>query len=351
MRGKGKNIFAAFSTLACDSWTIKNNFEMCSEFTKFSVAYQRRVVGCVWPRALPFCQTYAISIFNSLRKRDICEHNRPAFLREMADFPVQNQTHRSPTITKRKEHTMKQCSALCTFVLLCALAIPAQAQFRDLGLGGGIGFGGIFGQTDDLVNRDSRFLARAFIRYGIVNGVQGEVGAGLGRLAGSNLTDLNTAGSHDGSTALSQLVPVDFRLILSPFSFASWNPYLYAGVGAIYYNMEEVPGNADPAVKTKGWSGFAPGGLGLQFRLDDHTAFELSGGLIHHISWNPALDDQELTVDRVHHCKEGVGFPLCRKRENHCEGQQQKPSLQRQGPTLFSDEKTGHASAYHLFRW
>ncbi len=184
---------------------------------------------------------------------------------------------------------MKQCFALCTLVLLCALALPATAQFKDIGLGGGIGFGGIVGQTDDLVNKDSRFLARAFLRYGIVNGVQAELGAGLGRLAGSNRPG-NTAGNQDGSTALSQLVPVDFRLLFSPFSFTSWNPYLYAGVGAIHYNMEEIPGNADPAVKTNGWSGYVPGGLGLQFRLDDHTAFELSGG------FNYGFDDKINTI-------------------------------------------------------
>ena len=172
---------------------------------------------------------------------------------------------------------MKQCSALCILALLCALALPATAQFKDIGLGGGIGFGGIIGATDDLANKDSRFLARAFLRYPIVNGVQAELGAGLGRLAGTNSADASK-GDKSGSTALSQLIPVDFRLILSPFSFDTWNPYLYAGVGAVHYNMEEVPNNADPAVKTKGWSGFAPGGLGLQFRLDDHTAFEVSGG-------------------------------------------------------------------------
>jgi outer membrane protein OmpA-like peptidoglycan-associated protein len=187
---------------------------------------------------------------------------------------------------------MKQCSALCTLLLVCALAIPARAQFRDIGLGGGVAFGGVLGATDDLANKQGRFLARAFLRAPIVNGVQVELGAGLGRLHGINSAGASK-GNGDGSTALSQLVPLDLRLMLSPFSFESWNPFIYVGGGVIRYDLEEVPGNSDPAVKDKGWSGYAPGGIGFQFRLDDHTALELSGG------YNYVFDDKinKITVN------------------------------------------------------
>ncbi len=183
---------------------------------------------------------------------------------------------------------MKHLYTLCTTLLLCALALPVRGQFKDIGLGGGIGFGGIVGQTDDLSDKDSRFLARAFLRYGIVNGVQAELGAGLGRMVGTNRA--TGEGNHDGSKALAQLVPIDVRLVLSPFSFTSWNPFIYAGIGAVHYNMEDTPGNADPAVKTNGWSLYAPGGLGLQFAIDDHTAFEISGG------YNYAFNDKINTI-------------------------------------------------------
>lgn len=184
---------------------------------------------------------------------------------------------------------MKKCSALCILMLLCALATPTKSQFKDIGLGGGIGFGGIVGATDDLSNKDGKFYARAFLRAGIVNGVQAELGAGLGRMAGRNRAG-DARGNGDGSAAVSQLVPIDLRLLFSPFSFTSWNPFIYAGIGAVHYSMEELPGNADPAVKTKGWSLYAPGGLGLQFALDDHTAFEISGG------YNYAFNDKINTI-------------------------------------------------------
>ncbi len=187
---------------------------------------------------------------------------------------------------------MKKCSALCILLLLCALAIPAKSQFKDIGLGGGIGFGGIVGATDDLSNKDANFYARAFLRAGIVNGVQAELGAGLGRMTGTNRTG-DARGNGDGSKAVSQLIPIDFRLLFSPFSFESWNPFLYAGIGAVHYNMEQQPGNADASVKTKGWSLYAPGGLGLQFALDDHTAFEISGG------YNYGFNDKINTITVV----------------------------------------------------
>lgn len=186
---------------------------------------------------------------------------------------------------------MKHSTVWVTIVLMLVLVCVSHAQYRDIGLGGGIGFGGIFGQTDDLVDKESRFMARAFMRYGIVNGVQAELGAGLGKLAGKNRIG-NYEGSQDNTTALSELVPIDLRFLFSPFSFTGWNPYLYAGVGAVHYKMEEVPSNSDPNVKKSGWSGFAPGGAGVQIRIDDHTSFELSGGI------NYAFSDKLNTITR-----------------------------------------------------
>ena len=154
---------------------------------------------------------------------------------------------------------------------------PAAAQFKDTGLGGGIGFGGIIGQTDELRDSDNRFYLRAFLRHELISGLHGEIGGGLGTLAGTD--------PADGSASEALIVPVDYRLLLSPFSFDSWNLYLYAGVGALYYNIDKMPSNATPGAKESGLAAYIPGGVGVQFRLDDRAAFELSGG------FNYALSD------------------------------------------------------------
>ena len=143
------------------------------------------------------------------------------------------------------------------------LSLPAQAQYTDTGLGGGLGFGGTFGQTQ-LKDREGRFIARAFIRYQLIRHLQGEVGASLGRVAGA-----------DYST---QVIPIDYRFLISPFSLESWNPYVYGGFGALHYDVEQIPPQATANAKLKGWTGVVPAGVGLQIRLDDHISFEASGG-------------------------------------------------------------------------
>ncbi|MFN0159086.1 MAG: OmpA family protein [Bacteroidota bacterium] len=160
---------------------------------------------------------------------------------------------------------------LSTAVTICLIFIfsPIQAQFPNEGLGGGIGFGNNFGQTE-LRDRVSRFHARAFLRYGITPVLQGEFGLGLGRVAGS-----------DYST---QLIPIDYRFVLSPFAFETWNPFLYAGFGALHFDIEQMPANPSAGTKEKGWTGFAPGGIGLQFRVDDRASFEMSGGFNYTLS-------------------------------------------------------------------
>ena len=118
-------------------------------------------------------------------------------------------------------------------LLLCvaALSLPSQAQFKDPGLGGGLGFGGTFGQTQ-IRDKQSSFIARAFLRYPLIKHLQGETGIAIGRVAGSEYS--------------TEIIPIDYRFVLSPFSLDSWNPYLYVGVGALHYQVNQIPPQAAP---------------------------------------------------------------------------------------------------------
>jgi outer membrane protein OmpA-like peptidoglycan-associated protein len=159
---------------------------------------------------------------------------------------------------------MKQnLRSLVLAAVVAGLALPLYGQFKDPSLGGGIGFGGTFGATE-LKDNQAKFLARAFLRYPLVSHLQGELGAALGKVAGP-----------DYST---QIIPIDYRFVLSPFSFDSWNPYIYAGAGALHYDVETVPDASTPDTKLKGWTGVIPGGLGVQLRLDDRVSFDVNGG-------------------------------------------------------------------------
>ena len=159
---------------------------------------------------------------------------------------------------------MKQTvRSLVLAVVMTGLALPLYGQFKDPGLGGGIGFGGTFGATE-LQDKQAKFMARAFLRYPLVSHLQGEFGAALGKVAG---TEYST-----------QIIPIDYRFVLSPFSFDSWNPYIYAGAGALHYDVETVPGASTANTKLKGWTGVIPGGLGVQLKLDDRVSFDVNGG-------------------------------------------------------------------------
>jgi outer membrane protein OmpA-like peptidoglycan-associated protein len=83
-----------------------------------------------------------------------------------------------------------------------------------------------------------------------------------------------------------QIIPIDYRFVLSPFSFTNWNLFLYAGFGALHYDVEAAPPQASANAKLQGWTGVAPGGLGLQIRLDDRISLEASGG------FNYTLNDE-----------------------------------------------------------
>lgn len=152
------------------------------------------------------------------------------------------------------------------FVLAFIVPSQSHAQFKDQGLGGGVAFGATFGQTE-LKDSDGRFLARAFLRYGFVNHLAGELGIAQGHVGTSEYRSL--------------IVPVDYRFVFSPFLFDDWNPYLYGGVGALHFEIEKEPLNASPDAEADGWTAFIPAGIGLQFALSDRLSFDLCGGYNH----------------------------------------------------------------------
>ncbi len=146
-------------------------------------------------------------------------------------------------------------------VFIC-VAPQVKSQINKTGMSVGIGYGGIFGATE-VRDRLYRFNSRAFVRYGFVDALQVEAGAGVGRIAGENYQSL--------------LAPVDVRLVVDPLTLDSWNPYLYGGIGALYFRNEQTPSltNGPPSDQ---WTGVVPLGVGLQYLVKDRILLEASGG-------------------------------------------------------------------------
>ncbi len=193
-------------------------------------------------------------------------------LRKIKTAKVLDSPEQSPRTSNRSLlallHHQKQLEVVMknwSYLLLCLILVaPARAQYTDQGLGAGIGFGQAFGWTETPDQR-AKFMVRAFVRSGLTKNTQWEIGAGLGRVQGLDY--------------LTQVVPIDLRLLLSPFSFTDWNPYIFAGIGALHVDSEELPPNATPGIMEEGWTGVAPGGMGLQFHMSENVSFEAVGAV------------------------------------------------------------------------
>lgn len=148
-------------------------------------------------------------------------------------------------------------------LFICLYSSVVSAQFQGSGGKIGVGAGIYAGHTDyEEGFGDLQFCGhgRMFVRapFSPHWGIEG--GSALGRIKNDNYKTV--------------LWPSDLRLLFSPINGKSVNPYLYAGVGVLYYNLDE----ANTAYKMSGYTGFIPVGLGLQFALGEQTALELTGG-------------------------------------------------------------------------
>ncbi len=158
---------------------------------------------------------------------------------------------------------MKTMRVVCALALLLSLPLLVQAQWNLRGMGGGVGLGGALGRTDSSGNL-MQYFARAFIRYGLVDHIQFDLGAGVSELR--------------GDAYKTELIPIDARLMLSPFSWDDVNPYLYGGIGVAHFDIKNYAANPSPGAKLNGWTGVVPAGIGFQFGFTERVMFEVSGG-------------------------------------------------------------------------
>jgi outer membrane protein OmpA-like peptidoglycan-associated protein len=148
-------------------------------------------------------------------------------------------------------------------LLMVVMAIPAPAQLRDQGLGAGVGLGATLGMTD-FVKDQAMFFTRGFFRFPLAKALQGELGLGIGKVGGPDYE--------------SSIVPVEGRLLLSPFKWESVNPYLYAGAGLMHQTVEKRPAASDKWNYRDRSFLVVPAGIGLQFKVAEEILFEVSGG-------------------------------------------------------------------------
>jgi len=173
---------------------------------------------------------------------------------------------------------------LLTVGLLALLASPTWAQFgRDgaAGWSGGIRAGALLSVTE--FEDEIGPTIWGYVRHGLVENWELELSGGYGRYKGSGdiadwaamqaLPMVDTMGdAYSTDMALGEA-----RLLFSPFDYEKWNPYFYAGVGFVRYDLDEQFIRTND-VEPIDWGMIMPVGAGAQYKLSDGMALEMSGG-------------------------------------------------------------------------
>lgn len=171
---------------------------------------------------------------------------------------------------------LKRYGTILVVLAMLLSTLSVFAQFRANKIGGGAAIGGTLANTgtDEFEwDSDGGVNFRVFLRHSVSNALEIEIGANLAQLRADEYR--------------SSLNPVDARLLLRLFESNSFSPYVYGGIGALFFHVEDAPANANVALADQdGWGLVVPVGLGMQFRVDDYTSFEVQAG------YNLALADE-----------------------------------------------------------
>jgi len=128
-----------------------------------------------------------------------------------------------------------------------------------------------FSRNDITGSYEFSYLGRAFFRLELSEGLQAELGGGYGLYTGKDYVEEKYE---------TEIIPIDFRFVVSPFDMESWNPFLYIGAGSMRYVVKQEPASVSKyPVEREGWEVFYPMGLGSQFRISDNIMFEAQLGM------------------------------------------------------------------------
>jgi len=162
------------------------------------------------------------------------------------------------------------------FFIIGVNLVIAQTSFntfKDFGYKGGIQFNGVMPTTEFESDNGfalSSYLFKGFFRFELEKNWQLEANAGFGKLKGDD---------YNKSTYETSIIPIEARLLFTPFELENWNPYFYAGLGLVNYSVTKKPVSVSVlAVEADGWTLGIPVGIGTEVKLSDGVALDLSVG-------------------------------------------------------------------------
>jgi outer membrane protein OmpA-like peptidoglycan-associated protein len=175
---------------------------------------------------------------------------------------------------------------LYILLILFGLSITTNAQFKEWGSKFGARYNFLlpqnefpnvgFGQNDKFSfdNYTMSYLLEGFVGFELTRVLELDINAGYGSYAGYQF---DYTGYYK-----SEIIPVNLRFRIAPFDLKGWNPYLYLGGGIMHYSNKYPEENKFPLspveVKTEGWAGLFPLGIGAEFALSDMVLLDFSIG-------------------------------------------------------------------------
>ncbi|MBU2494498.1 MAG: OmpA family protein [Bacteroidetes bacterium] len=188
-------------------------------------------------------------------------------------------------------------------LLIIFLSANVFAQFNSYGVKGGLQFNLLAPSNEfPLTKYDLNFsyLARGFIRFELSENFDAEAGLGYGLYSGDDYT-----GAHYNTT----IIPLDVRLLYSPFNLDNWNPYLFGGLGLIHFSVDDKPVSPtiDPT-EDSGLSGLIPVGIGTEVKINDDMALDISAGYSYSFTDNLNFVNQAEFNDGYWHLGFGITF-------------------------------------------
>jgi len=190
------------------------------------------------------------------------------------------QKHKVVSMTKTST-ILSSKNLIAVYLILFAAIFTSSsfAQFNDYSAKVGIQFHGLLPDTEfdkdlrpDNADLKFSFLGRAFVRFEFFTPiVETELGGGVGLLSGVDFDNINWR---------TIIIPFDVRFILSPFDMDVWDPYVYAGAGGMYFNIDKKPSvqSPDTDIEENGTKGQFPVGGGFSVAVSDAVLLDFSGG-------------------------------------------------------------------------
>ncbi len=190
------------------------------------------------------------------------------------------------------------------FFLLVSLFIgvsKVSAQFKDFGLKGGLQINGVLPATE-FEDRNglalSSYMLRGYLRFELSELFNGEVGAGYAKFKGDD---------YNKSTYETTGIPIDLRLLITPFNDESINPYFFIGAGLLHLSADKNPVSVSPEkLSDKSWFLHFPFGIGTEIKLSDQVLLDLSAGAAYTTTEN--LNSYQITDFNDAWLKFGVGL-------------------------------------------